>query len=85
MRGALRITISPDDVGRRVSVRSRHPDDAQGHTMTDAVGHLLSWTGGVLQIRRRDGSVATLPESDLLAGKVLPDAAPTRRSERYPR
>ena len=78
MRGALRILITPADVGRRVSVRSR-THDAQGPPMTDAVGALVEWADGRLRIQRRDGSVATLAEADLLAGKVLPDAPPARR------
>ena len=78
MRGALRILITPADVGRRVSVRSR-TGDPHGPTMTDAVGELLEWADGRLRIARRDGSVATLAEADLLAGKVLPDVPPTRR------
>lgn len=45
---------------------------------TDAVGVLTSWTGGVLTITRKDGVSVHIPESSLVAGKVVP-AAPARR------
>ena len=81
----MRIVITPADVGKRVSVRSRDGDGTGTHSMTDTLGHLLNWAGGNLTIQRRDGSIATIAEADLLAGKVLPHPPPTRRSERYPR
>lgn len=80
----MRVQITPDDVGSRVSVRSRHHGDADGPSMTDAVGDLVEWADGYLHIRRRGGTVAVVAEGDLLAGKVLPEAPP-RRPQRYPR
>ena len=67
------VSITPADVGRRVSVRSR-TDDAM---LTDVVGDLLEWTDGVLWVRRRDGSIAEIAEDRLVAGKAVP-AAPAR-------
>ncbi len=45
---------------------------------TDTVGVLTSWDGGVLLITRRTGETVRIPESSLVAGKVVP-AAPARR------
>jgi len=63
-------------------VRSRLPDaPTDGPSLTDAVGVLESWTGGVLSVRRRDGSLARVVEADVVAAKVLPDppVRPPRR------
>ena len=45
---------------------------------TDTVGVLTSWNEGVLLITRRTGESVRIPESTLVAGKVVP-AAPARR------
>lgn len=45
---------------------------------TDTVGVLTSWNEGVLLITRRTGESVRIPESSLVAGKVVP-AAPARR------
>jgi ribosomal protein S18 acetylase RimI-like enzyme len=45
---------------------------------TDTVGVLTSWDDGVLLITRKDGESVRIPESALVAGKVVP-AAPARR------
>jgi hypothetical protein len=71
----LAVRITPDDVGKRVTVRHRY--DAT--TLTDVVGLLLSWSapepGGVpvLRVERRDGTVTTIPLPDVAAAKVVPD------------
>ncbi|MDI9883493.1 GNAT family N-acetyltransferase [Streptomyces sp. HNM0645] len=76
--GRLEVRITPSDVGKRVSVR-RRAEPADGSVeFTDAVGVLTSWTGGVLLITRRTGETVRIPESSLVAGKVVP-AAPARR------
>jgi ribosomal protein S18 acetylase RimI-like enzyme len=51
---------------------------AGGEKFTDTVGVLTSWDESVLLITRRDGEVVRIPESSLVAGKVVP-AAPARR------
>lgn len=71
----LTFTVTAADVGRRVSLRRRLPDGRY----TDVVGVLEAWADGVLTVRRRDGSLAALPEDSLVAGKVVP-SAPRRRS-----
>ncbi|MFJ3927225.1 GNAT family N-acetyltransferase [Streptomyces sp. NPDC090022] len=77
--GALmEIRITPADVGKRVSVR-RVEGPSEGSPMfTDTVGVLTSWTDGVLVITRKSGEIVRIPESSLVAGKVVP-AAPARR------
>jgi hypothetical protein len=71
----LVVRISPDDVGRRVSVRHRH--DAS--TLTDVVGRLASWDAQVLRIERRDGTFTEVREADVVAAKVVPDPPAPRR------
>ncbi|QIY73249.1 GNAT family N-acetyltransferase [Streptomyces sp. RLB1-33] len=79
--GRLEVRITAADVGKRVSVR-RMIVDIEGATggekFTDTVGVLTSWNTGVLLITRRDGEIVRIPESSLVAGKVVP-AAPARR------
>lgn len=68
--------ITPEDVGKRVSVRRNiAPDDAPESDRTvygDVVGELTAWADGVLTITRKDGSVARVAERALVAGKVVP-------------
>jgi ribosomal protein S18 acetylase RimI-like enzyme len=71
-RFVLALTISPEDVGSRVSVRRRLP----GGGMSDAVGQLLRWSDGTLAVARRDGTVTEIDESALVAGKRVPPAPP---------
>ena len=80
MRGGLVVRITPADVGRRVSVRSRIQGEAA--STTDTVGHLRAWDDEALQIERKDGSTATIRTADLLAGKVLADEPPRDRRSR---
>ncbi|QIP84817.1 GNAT family N-acetyltransferase [Streptomyces sp. Tu 2975] len=76
--GRLEIRISPADVGKRVSVRRLSDAEAPVVKFTDTVGVLTSWTEGVLVITRRTGESVRIPESTLVAGKVVP-AEPARR------
>ncbi|MEU2212057.1 GNAT family N-acetyltransferase [Streptomyces hygroscopicus] len=76
--GRLEVRITPDDVGKRVSVRLLTGEREPGSTFTDVVGVLTSWTGGTLSITRRTGEAVRIAESSLVAGKVVP-AAPARR------
>lgn len=70
------VRITPSDVGRRVSVRTRTHSTPSA---TDTVGILRTWTGGRLHVERRDGTLVELPEADVLAARVVPDAPPPRR------
>ncbi|MET7720396.1 GNAT family N-acetyltransferase [Streptomyces mirabilis] len=79
--GRLEVRITAADVGKRVSVRRMIIDiegAVGGEKFTDTVGVLTSWDESVLLITRRDGEVVRIPESSLVAGKVVP-AAPARR------
>ncbi|MEV4438010.1 GNAT family N-acetyltransferase [Streptomyces sp. NPDC049577] len=78
-RGRLEVRITTADVGKRVSVRKLNDSPGSPERFTDAVGVLTSWEGGVLRITRRSGEVVEVPESALVAGKVVPPAPPRRR------
>ena len=64
-----RVAVTPADVGSRVTLRRALPDG-----VGDVVGELLSWSGGELSVRRRDGSVVVVAESTLVAARVVPPA-----------
>ncbi|MFJ2819981.1 GNAT family N-acetyltransferase [Streptomyces toxytricini] len=76
--GLLEIRITPADVGKRVSVRRSDGGPDGRPPFTDTVGVLTSWDRGVLTITRKGGESVRIPESSLVAGKVVP-AAPARR------
>ncbi|MFJ9099901.1 GNAT family N-acetyltransferase [Streptomyces sp. NPDC102405] len=76
--GRLVVRISAADVGKRVSVRRLDDTGGPRQNFTDTVGVLTSWDDGVLMITRRDGERVRIPESALVAGKVVP-AEPARR------
>ncbi|MFD6951954.1 hypothetical protein A6A08_10505 [Nocardiopsis sp. TSRI0078] len=80
MRGRLVHRISPEDIGRRVSVRIRLPEGG----FTDIVGVVESWDDGVLTVRRRDGSAVEVVESAIAASRVVPPVPPRRRGGRPP-
>lgn len=62
------LSITAADVGSRVSVRRKLPEGGLG----DVLGELTGWSGGVLTVRRKDGSSVDVAEADLVAGKVVP-------------
>ncbi|MGW7095230.1 GNAT family N-acetyltransferase [Streptomyces sp. NPDC054874] len=76
--GRLEVSITPADVGKRVSVRRRMDGGGTGAQFTDVVGVLTSWNNDVLSITRKSGESVHIVESSLVAGKVVP-AAPARR------
>ncbi len=78
MRPMYVVRITPEDVGSRVTVRHRLPAGEEA-SFSDVVGVLESWADGMLRLRRRDGSVTTIAEDALVAGKVMPPAPPRRR------
>jgi N-acetylglutamate synthase len=79
----LEIRITPADVGRRISVR-QVIGTTDGHPMfTDTIGVLASWDAGVVCVTRRTGQTVRIPESTLVAGKVVP-ASPARAGARVP-
>ncbi|KOV15756.1 acetyltransferase [Streptomyces sp. XY511] len=74
----LEVRITPADVGKRVSVRRVETGLSGSPEFTDTVGVLTSWDQGVLLITKKNGQSVRIPESSLVAGKVVP-AAPARR------
>lgn len=64
--GRLVIRITPDDVGKRVTVRRRVPGGFR-----DAVGELVSWDNGMLVVRRRTGELVEIDERSMVAAKVV--------------
>ncbi|MFF9406885.1 GNAT family N-acetyltransferase [Streptomyces anandii] len=75
--GRLKVRITAADVGKRVSVRRLGEPGAAGEKFTDTVGVLTSWDDGVLLITRKSGETVRIPESSLVAGKVVPARRPT--------
>ncbi|MGW6460210.1 GNAT family N-acetyltransferase [Streptomyces sp. NPDC055078] len=76
--GRLEVRITPLDVGKRVSIRRLADPGGGPEKFTDTVGVLTSWDKGVLLVTRRAGDRVRIPESSLVAGKVVP-AGPARR------
>lgn len=72
------VAIDRTDVGRRVSLRRRL---ATGQ-YSDVVGVLESWSDGTLLVRRRTGEPVEIPESSVVAAKVVPPGPPPRRAPR---
>jgi len=70
VRYVYRIAVTPDDVGSRVTLRSRtgraHP------STTDTVGLLVSWEDDVLTVEKRDGTRVRVRADDLVAARVIP-------------
>ncbi len=68
------VEVGPGDSGVRISLRRRLPEGGYA----DVLGELLSWADGVVQVRRRDGSVVEVPAPLVVAAKLVPPA-PVRR------
>lgn len=71
--------MTPADVGKRVSVRRVADVPGEGAKFTDTVGVLTSWDDGVLSVTTKSGESVRIPESALVAGKVVPPAPARRR------
>ena len=63
------MSLTAADVGERVMVRYALTGD--GPALTDAVGDLVSWSGGALRLTTRKGPV-DVDEAALVAGKLVP-------------
>ncbi|MDN0195558.1 GNAT family N-acetyltransferase [Streptomyces sp. S.PNR 29] len=77
--GRYEVRITAADVGKRVSVRRLSEAGTGNEKFTDTVGVLTSWDDGVLLITRKGGETVRIPESTLVAGKVVPSAPARRR------
>ncbi|MEV5955511.1 GNAT family N-acetyltransferase [Streptomyces sp. NPDC051987] len=76
--GRFEVRITAADVGKRVSVRRLTGNGVAAEKFTDTVGVLTSWDDdGMLTITRRDGGTVRIPESALVAAKVVPTRHPT--------
>jgi GNAT superfamily N-acetyltransferase len=64
----LAVRVCPADVGRRVTLRHRLPDDPR---LSDVVGTLREWSGAELVVVRRDGREVRVPARDLVAARVV--------------
>ncbi|GAA3682924.1 hypothetical protein GCM10022224_054270 [Nonomuraea antimicrobica] len=71
MAARLVIAITSQDIGARITTRRRVPGGFR-----DVVGVLVSWADGVLEVRKKDGTVVEIPEETLVAAKVVPAAPP---------
>ncbi|MEU0132391.1 MULTISPECIES: GNAT family N-acetyltransferase [unclassified Streptomyces] len=77
--GQLEVRMTPADVGKRVSVRRVAEAPVEGARFTDILGVLTSWDDGVLSVTTRHGRIVRIPESSLVAGKIVPPAPARRR------
>ncbi|MEU8709951.1 GNAT family N-acetyltransferase [Streptomyces sp. NPDC048565] len=77
--GRLEVRMTPADVGKRVSVRRVADVPDEGAKFTDTVGVLTSWDDEVLSVTTKSGESVRIPESALVAGKVVPRAPARRR------
>ncbi len=83
MRARYRNTLTPADVGQRVSIRRWIEDEERGARPSDVIGHLESWDDGTLMVRRaakgeRPEELVEVYEADILAAKVIPPAPEPR-------
>ncbi|GAA3741315.1 hypothetical protein GCM10022402_21390 [Salinactinospora qingdaonensis] len=76
MAGRLVHRVTPKDIGRRATVRVQLSDGR----FRDIVGVLESWEDGVIQVRRRDDTVARVIEKEIVASKIVPQQPPRRRT-----
>ena len=83
MGATFRIRISPEDVGRRVTIRSRIPAGPGEPRHTDTIGTLRSWSDGILRVERRDGITVELDAASLVGARVV-GPPPVRRSGHRP-
>ena len=76
----MALRLSPADIGSRIVVRRRlgAPDPATGAHLTDVLGVLEQWSGGLLVIRLADGSLAEIDEATVRAARVVPPSPPRR-------
>ncbi|WP_420157841.1 hypothetical protein [Nocardiopsis sp. CNT-189] len=67
--------MTPDDLGRRATLRLRLPDGR----FRDIVGVLEWWRGGAIGVRRRNGELVEVAAADVVAGRLVPQHPPERR------
>ena len=67
MRMASAGSLSPQDIGRRVTIRSREPDGAA----RDVIGELLSLDEEQLRVRDARGDEVAIPTASVVAARVV--------------
>ena len=72
----LIVRITEQDVGRRVTIRHRIAEPSA--SLTDVVGHLRTWSNGLLVVERHTGEQVEIAEVDMVAAKVVPEKAVRR-------
>jgi N-acetylglutamate synthase len=76
--------LGPDCVGLRVVVRRVVPGDtgpSGGPRMTDVLGVMEAWSGGMTTIRREQGDPVHIALADVVAGKPVPPKPSVRLRE----
>ena len=76
--------LGPDCVGLRVVVRRVLPGEtgpSGGARMTDVLGVMEDWSGGVTTIRREQGDPVRIRLADIVAGKPVPPKPSVRLRE----
>ncbi|MGI5120316.1 hypothetical protein ACQEU5_12375 [Marinactinospora thermotolerans] len=68
-------SVTPQDIGRRVTVRIQLPDGR----FRDIVGMLEAWEDGLITVRRHDDTVTEVTADDVVASRVIPPSPPRRR------
>ncbi|MCA1824869.1 MAG: hypothetical protein LC640_11550 [Frankia sp.] len=59
-----------------MSIRRKLTDGRTG--LGDVVGELVSWSAGIVTVRRRNGALVEVAEDTMLAGKRVPPQPRTR-------
>lgn len=78
-RPRYRDEVTPEHVGRRVTVRHRIADRERGWVPTDVVGELVAADETTFTVRRRDGEQVVVDRARVMASKLLPPAPERRR------
>ncbi|MDA8369570.1 MAG: hypothetical protein M0026_06835 [Nocardiopsaceae bacterium] len=66
--------VTAQDLGRRATLRIKLPEGG----FRDIVGVLESWQDGIIQVRRRDGSMTEVTADAIVASKIVPQQPPRR-------
>ena len=72
VRFRLEVRLTPADVGQRVVIRWRRPDQVTASQIADVLGLLEQADAGSFAVRTRDGKLIVVPVGRALAGKVVP-------------
>ncbi|MGH3369574.1 MAG: hypothetical protein ACRDPR_06205, partial [Nocardioidaceae bacterium] len=67
--------LGPHVVGQRVVVRRVLPGEtgpSGGPALTDVLGVMESWSGGVAAVRKADGDLVEIAIADIVSGKAVP-------------